>query len=49
MHVRNVIVEERSWTVDEDGETGAMSSEGGQWDSDDPVTAALVSYGYARI
>lgn len=46
--LRNVTIEERSWSADDDDmadqEKGHLRAE-----SDDPVTSAFLNYGYARI
>lgn len=45
--MRDVIVEDRSWTIED--EDSPISREHDRRESTDPVTAAGVDYGYARI
>jgi hypothetical protein len=47
--MRNVTVADRSWNIDENGDDMTADSQGRQSGANDPVTNALLQYGYARI
>jgi hypothetical protein len=46
--LRNVEVEDRSWSA-EDDDKSVMSAPGEQSNADDPVRDALFNYNYARV
>ena len=49
--MRNVKVAERTWTADDDNEDDdkVTSTKGDRTESEDPVSAGIFSYTYARV
>jgi hypothetical protein len=47
--MREVTVADRSWNVDENGDDMTTDGMDRQSGTGDPVTEAIVMYGYARI